>query len=202
MSLHGNETPGRPPAAGEMLGARARRPNAGRRRPRKYRPRNSGSGLCKRRQIQGLGRPKPKHVFGVVLDTVTGVGMGKNGQAVALFDEPRDHLPEELGPERQLAATPRMGAYRLIVHAPDHDGKGSTGGLAKRLGLLSAGSIKIDMRMIADDGTHVALLILANAGKGPPTSCLGSGLGSSQDLDRKSAAGRFGAVGPTSKVAG
>jgi len=23
MSLHGNETPGRPPAAGEMLGARA-----------------------------------------------------------------------------------------------------------------------------------------------------------------------------------
>jgi hypothetical protein len=50
--------------------------------------------LGERRQIEVLGGPKPKNVLGVVLDGVTGVGVGKNCQTLPVLQEPGDDASE------------------------------------------------------------------------------------------------------------
>jgi hypothetical protein len=97
-------------------------------------------------------------VFGVILNGVARAGMREYRQTFSVFQQPRDDAPEELRLKRKLTAASWMRADRIVMHPPNDNRKGFPGCLAQGLCLLPAARIKIDVRVVFTDGTHVALL--------------------------------------------
>jgi hypothetical protein len=74
------------------------------------------------------------------------------GQTVAVLEKPRDYPAGQLRFKRELATSPRMWANGFVVHPPDDKSKAPPCRFAKRLSLLAARGIEIDVSVIARNG--------------------------------------------------
>jgi hypothetical protein len=112
----------------------------------------------KGREIETFRQPQPKYVLGVVLERIAGFGMGEDREPAPVHDQPRDYLAEQLGPERQLAASARMRTNGLVVHSPDGKAEHPPSLRAELTGSLAGRVVEIDVGVIARDLAHGALL--------------------------------------------
>ena len=86
-----------------------------------FQPYLNWSSPPQRRKLERLRRPEPDHVIGVILQRVAGLRVGEDREAFSVEDQPGDDLGELLVLDRELAASARMRADRIVVHAADLD---------------------------------------------------------------------------------
>jgi hypothetical protein len=91
-------------------------------------------------------------MFRMIGDVVAGARMGEDGEAVAVERDPLRKISELLGPDRQLAASPRVRSDRSGVETPNRNSEPLTGRFGDTSGAIQLIGIEIDMRVeIADD---------------------------------------------------
>src|SRR5690242_14430470 len=90
----------------------------------------------------------------MIPERMAGLRMREHGQALAIEDQPGDHLRELLGLDRKLAAAARMWADRAVVHAADLDSECFAGRLHELFRLRARCGVVIDVGVILPDRAH------------------------------------------------
>lgn len=100
---------------------------------------------------QWQNRSHPNSVICMICEVITGLGMCKDYQAVAIESQPTHYIAKNLRAERQLATPHGVRPYGLLMNAPHCDWKKVASSFAEPLRLIQSALIKIDVRMESCD---------------------------------------------------
>jgi len=103
------------------------------------------------RKVERLARPEPDGMLRMICAIVSGAGMRKNRQPVAVEGDPSGEFPELLGLDRQLTASSGMRPDGIAVETADGNTEALLGGFRKALGTVDLVGVEIDVRVKVAD---------------------------------------------------